>query len=230
MRKILCHHFILLFLYAGFFVPMNTYAEEKPNEFVYLKSWAPTIQEEVRYYTANNFIGRPIQGYLNPVCLLTKKAANALLSIQNTLSEKNLGLRVFDCYRPQMAVDDFFQWSQNPQDQKMKNAYYPHINKADLFTLNYIARRSGHTRGSTVDLTLVDLKTNEPLDMGTPFDFMDPLSHPSCRKITIKQFHNRMLLRRIMMTFGFSPLKTEWWHFTLKDEPYKNTYFNFPLA
>jgi D-alanyl-D-alanine dipeptidase len=228
MRRIFLCRFIL-FSYLTFFYIMNVHSEEKPNEFVYLKDWAQTIQEDVRYYTANNFIGRPILGYKKPVCLLTKKAARALLSIQNTLNEKNLGLRVFDCYRPQIAVEDFFQWSQDPKDQKMKEDYYPRMNKAHLFELNYIARHSSHTRGSTVDLTLVDLRTNETLDMGTPFDFMDPLSHPACRTITSKQFKNRMLLQTTMVKSGFVPIETEWWHFTLRDEPYKNTYFNFPV-
>lgn len=205
-------------------------AEEKPDEFVYLKDWAPTIQEEVVYYTANNFIGRPIPGYEKPVCLLTKKAASTLLSVQNMLNKQQLGLKVFDGYRPQMAVDDFFQWSQNLQDQKMKAHYYPRINKADLFERHYLARQSSHTRGSTVDLTIVDLRTNAPLDMGTSFDFLDPLSHPACRTITTKQFNNRMLLQSTMISFGFAPLETEWWHFTLQDEPYKHTYFNFPVA
>lgn len=220
---------LIILFYATFFYMMNSYAEEKPNDFVELKSWIPSIQEDVRYYTANNFIGRRIYGYKKPVCLLSKPAANALLAIQNTLNEKNLGLKVFDCYRPQMAVDDFFQWSQNLQDQKMKNEYYPRVNKAELFKLNYIARRSGHTRGSTVDLTIVDLRTNEALDMGTPFDFMDPLSHPSSHVILAEQVKNRMLLQTLMVKFGFAPLKTEWWHFTLRNEPYKNTYFNFPV-
>lgn len=228
MSKLVFHK-LILFFYLTLIYIMNIYADERPNEFVYLKKMNPTIQEEVRYYSANNFIGRPIQGYQKPVCILTKSAAMALLNVQSELKEKHLGLKVFDCYRPQMAVDDFSQWAHDPEDQKMKNAYYPHINKADLFKLNYLAFRSGHTRGSTVDLTIIDLHTNEPLDMGTPFDFMDPLSHPSCRLITSEQFKNRMLLQTLMIKFGFLPLKTEWWHFTLKNEPYPNTYFNFPV-
>lgn len=161
---------------------MNAYAEEKPKDFVYLKNWIPSIQEDVRYYTNNNFIGRPIPGYKKPVCILTKSAAHALLNIQKILSEKNLGLKVYDCYRPQMAVDAFVKWSQDPQDQVMKASYYPRIDKTELFQRNYIAYRSSHTRGSTVDLTIVDLNTDKSLDMGTPFDFMDPLSHPSCQR------------------------------------------------
>lgn len=128
-----------------------------------------------------------------------------------------------------MAVDQSVQWSQDSHDQAMKANYYPHIDKALLFKHNYIAYRSGHTRGSTVDLTIVDLNTHKSLDMGTSFDFMDPLSHPSCRTITSEQFKNRMLLQSLMKKAGFIPLKTEWWHFTLRNEPYKNTYFNFPV-
>lgn len=208
---------------------MKVYATDKSNDFVYVKDLIPSIQEDIRYYTNNNFIGRRIQGYEKPVCILTKSAAYALLKVQNTLSEKNLGIKVYDCYRPQMAVDDFFQWSQNPNDQTMKAEYYPHIDKSELFKHNYIAYRSGHTRGSTVDLTIIDLNTYKSLDMGTPFDFMDPLSHPSCRTITPEQFKNRMLLRTCMQKAGFIPLKTEWWHFTLSNEPYQTTYFNFPV-
>ncbi|MDQ8039690.1 MAG: M15 family metallopeptidase, partial [Rickettsiella sp.] len=152
-----------------------------------------------------------------------------LFKVQKILLEKNLGLKVYDCYRPQMAVDSFMKWSRDPQDQVMKASYYPRIDKANLFKQNYIAYRSGHTRGSTVDLTIVDLNINKSLDMGTPFDFMDPLSHPSCHTITVEQFNNRMLLRTLMQKAGFIPLSTEWWHFTLRNEPYKNTYFNFPV-
>jgi zinc D-Ala-D-Ala dipeptidase len=220
--------FVALF-FITFSYTMNAYTTDKPNDFIYLKTLIPTLHEEMRYYTANNFIGRPIRSYLKPVCILTKQAAKALLKVQTRLNKQNLGLKVFDCYRPQMAVDDFYQWSQNAQDQKMKKEYYPRIDKANLFDLNYIAQRSGHTRGSTVDLTIIDLASNTELDMGTPFDFMDPLSHPDNQEITQKQFQNRQLLSTVMQTFGFNPLKTEWWHFTLQDEPYKNTYFNFPV-
>jgi zinc D-Ala-D-Ala dipeptidase len=224
MEKISRKSFLLLIFFIA-----NSYAINTPNEFVYLQNFAPSIQQDLRYYSHNNFIGRPIAGYKKPVCILTKYAAAVLLKIQYELAEQGLGLKVFDCYRPQMAVDDFFHWSQDATDQKMKSAYYPHINKAELFKRNYIARRSGHTRGSTVDLTLVDLNTNKPLDMGTPFDFLDPLSHPANRAISREQFKNRILLRSVMLKFGFSPLKTEWWHFTLSNEPYKDTYFNFPV-
>lgn len=215
-----------LFFFLLVFMVMDVFAEEKPDNFVYVTEIIPNIKQDIRYFGNNNFVGRPIAGYKKPVCMLTNAAAQALLKVQSVLNKQNLGLLVYDCYRPQMAVNDFIQWSQN-SDQKMKEIFYPHINKSNLFKLNYIARRSGHTRGSTVDLTIVDLENNQALDMGTPFDYLDPLSHPDNRNITKEQFQNRMLLRSLMIKFGFRPIKTEWWHFTLQNEPYKNIYFNF---
>ena len=215
-----------IFLYLLVFIVMDVFSEEKPDNFVYVTQIIPNIKQDIRYFGNNNFVGRPITGYKKPVCILTSAATQALLKVQTALNKQNLGLLVYDCYRPQMAVDDFIQWSQNA-DKKTKNLFYPHIDKKNLFQLGYIARRSGHTRGSTVDLTLVDLASNQVLDMGTPFDYLDPLSHPDNRDITREQFKNRMLLRSLMIKSGFMPIKTEWWHFTLKNEPYKNTYFNF---
>ncbi|WP_339050894.1 M15 family metallopeptidase [Rickettsiella endosymbiont of Xylota segnis] len=206
---------------------MDVFAEEKSDNFVYVNEIIPNIKQDVRYFGKNNFVGRPINGYKKPVCILTNAAAQALLKVQTTLNKQNLGLLVYDCYRPQMAVNDFIVWGQNIEDQTTKNIFYPHIDKRELFKRNYIARRSSHTRGSTVDLTIVDLKNNQVLDMGTSFDYLDPLSHPDNRDITEEQFKNRMLLRSLMIKYGFIPIRTEWWHFTLKNEPYKNTYFNF---
>ncbi|WP_342220399.1 M15 family metallopeptidase [Rickettsiella endosymbiont of Miltochrista miniata] len=205
---------------------MDVFAEEKPDNFVYVTEIIPNIKQDMRYFGSNNFVGRPITGYKKPVCILSSAAAHALLKVQTELNKQNLGLLVYDCYRPQMAVDDFILWSQN-SDEKTKSLFYPHFDKKELFKRGYIARRSGHTRGSTVDLTIVDLASNQVLDMGTPFDYLDPLSHPDNRDITPEQFKNRMLLRSLMIKHGFMPIRTEWWHFTLKNEPYKNTYFNF---
>jgi D-alanyl-D-alanine dipeptidase len=209
------------------FIVLDIFADEKPDNFVYLTEIIPSLQQDIRYFSHNNFVGRPITGYKRPVCILTRSAAHALLKLQTALNKKNLGLLVYDCYRPQMAVNDFIQWSQQSEDQRMKGLFYPRIDKRKLFKLNYIAPRSGHTRGSTVDLTLINLQNNQALDMGTPFDYLDPLSHPDNRDVSREQFQNRMLLRTLMIQFGFRPIKTEWWHFTLSNEPYKNTYFNF---
>ncbi len=216
----------LIFFYLLGFMAMDVFAEEKPDNFVYVTAIISNIKQDIRYFGSNNFVGRPITGYKKPVCILSSAAAHALLKVQTALNEQNLGLLVYDCYRPQMAVNDFILWSQN-SDERTKSLFYPNIDKKELFKRGYIARRSGHTRGSTVDLTIVDLTSNQVLDMGTPFDYLDPLSHPDNRDITPEQFKNRMLLRSLMSKHGFMPIRTEWWHFTLKNEPYKNTYFNF---
>jgi|694.fasta_scaffold119511_2 D-alanyl-D-alanine dipeptidase len=203
-----------------------------PEGFVYLTEIDPTIIQDVKYFTSDNFLGRSVKGYESPTCILTQKTAIALSKIQCQLKSQSLGLKVFDCYRPQMAVDDFIVWSQDATDQKTKFRYYPNVNKADFFKLGYLGEKSGHTRGSTVDLTIIDLKTNKELDMGTHFDFMDELSHPFNYSVTLKQYQNRQLLNHIMSKNGFIPLvskDTEWWHFTLKKEPFPDTYFNFPV-
>jgi D-alanyl-D-alanine dipeptidase len=203
-----------------------------PKDFVYLKNIAPSIQQDIRYYTHHNFIGRRLPGYENPVCILTRTCAEVLLKIQNKLNQDGLGLKVFDGYRPQITVDEFIRWSTDIQYQKMKAEYYPNVNKADFFKLGYVGAKSGHSRGSTVDLTIIELKTNQELDMGIQFDFMDELSHPFNRSVTIKQYENRQLLNRVMSEYGFILLNkddTEWWHFTLKEEPFPDTYFTFPV-
>ncbi|EDP46642.1 M15 family metallopeptidase [Rickettsiella grylli] len=223
-------HFQLLFI--GFILLALTthriFGEEKQDDFVYARAIIPRLQQDIRYCGMHNFVGHPIDGYKRPVCILTRAAAQALLNVQIALNKKNLGLLVYDCYRPQRAVNEFIQWSQT-RDQRMKSRFYPRIDKSRLFQLNYIAPRSGHSRGSTVDLTILDLGTLDVLDMGTPFDYLDPLSHPNNRNITNAAFHNRMLLRQLMIQFGFRPLTTEWWHFTLNHEPYPHTYFNFDV-
>jgi len=206
---------------------LNSYAETQPQSFVHLSEIAPTIQQDMRYFTYNNFIGRPINGYQRPTCILTRDAAEALQKVQQTLQRQGLGLKVFDCYRPQRAVNQFVEWSKDIRDQKMKAEYYPRVNKAEFFKLGYVLEHSDHTRGSTVDLTIIDLATHKPLDMGTHFDFMDPRSHSLNHSVTQTQFKNRMRLRTAMHQFNFQPIDEEWWHFTLKNGPYKNTYFNF---
>lgn len=208
-------------------------AQMLPHGFIYLNDIAPSIQQDIRYATSNNFIGERLPGYESPVCILTEPTAHALLKIQQELNQQGLGLKVFDGYRPQRTVNEFIRWSNDSHDQKMKSEYYPNVNKADFFKLGYVAEKSGHTRGSTVDLTIIDLNTNQELDMGTPFDYMDVLSHPFNQSITAKQYQNRQLLNRMMSTHGFIPLNqqdTEWWHFTLRDELFPDTYFNFPVT
>lgn len=205
-----------------------------PAGFVYLKEVDSSIIQDVKYFTDDNFIGRPIKGYEAAECILTQEAAHALSKLQQQILPQHLSLKVYDCYRPQTAVNDFIAWSQDASDQKMKTDYYPNINKADFFKLGYVAENSGHTRGSTVDLTLVHLPGNngEPLEMamGTHFDFMDELSHPLNPNIHNDVRSNRLFLRSIMQKAGFEPVDNEWWHFTFKNEPYPDTYFNFPVA
>lgn len=197
------------------------------NGFVYLSNVDNSIIQDIRYFTKNNFIGKPITGYAAAQCMLTWQAAQALAEVQQQLKQQGLGLKVFDCYRPQRAVNEFIAWSRDYSDQKMKQQYYPHINKEDVFKLGYVAMRSGHTRGSTIDLTLVKLKNKQEINMGTHFDFLDETSHPLASDISQSAQQNRLYLQKVMEENGFAPLDTEWWHFTLKNEPYPDTYFDF---
>lgn len=187
----------------------------------------PSLVVEIRYAGNENFIGHPITGYEAPVCILTRDTVAALAGVQAKLSEFGLGLKAFDCYRPARAVADFAAWARNPADQKRKADYYPNVDKSRLFELGYIAERSGHSRGSTLDVTLVDLRSGEELDMGGPYDFFDPRSWPSETEVPPQARANRMLLQDVMIANGFRPLKEEWWHFTLNQEPYPDSYFDF---
>ena len=198
-----------------------------PKGFSYVSEIDATIKKELRYGTSNNFIGKPIDGYLKDSLIISTPAAKALKEIQTKLILSGLSLKIFDAYRPQQAVDHFVRWDKVMNDTLMKQLYYPDVQKSELFTLGFIASKSGHTRGSTVDLSIVDVKTNKELDMGSSYDFFGEKSHPFYKKITEAQMKNRMLLRTIMIKNGFIPYDNEWWHFTLKDEPYPTTYFNF---
>lgn len=201
-----------------------------PEGFVYVDEVIPSIKQELRYFGNNNFVGRPIQGYRANRVILTKSAASALRVVQEELSIFGLSILVFDAYRPQQAVDDFVTWSKDLSDTKTKSTYYPRVSKEILFAQGYIAERSGHSRGSTVDLTIVSKKAPfEPLDMGTGFDFFGPESWPNYAGISTQQRANRLLLQNIMVKHGFNPYPQEWWHFTLKNEPFPSTYFNFPV-
>ena len=195
----------------------------------FLSDEVQPIQTDVRYFSADNFVGEVITGYNAEKILMTLEAALALAAIQIELGERGLGLKVFDAYRPQQAVDDFARWAEDINDTSTKAEYYPNIAKQDLFSLGYIAAQSGHSRGSTVDLTLVELITGDELDMGAPWDFFDPISWSTSLEVSLPQKTNREILREIMLRYGFNPLREEWWHFTLDDEPFPDTYFDFPI-
>ncbi|MCB1649183.1 MAG: M15 family metallopeptidase [Pseudomonadales bacterium] len=204
-------------------------AQTRPDTFVSLQSVIPKLVLELRYFSHNNFIGRPIDGYRANIVYMTRPAALALKAVQDELASQGLGLKVFDAYRPQTAVNHFMRWAADSSDTLMKQQYYPSLNKDELFPGGYIAERSGHSRGSTVDLTLVRLADSQELDMGSPYDFFDEVSWPSDTSITEQQRSNRMTLREAMLKHGFRPLDTEWWHFTLEGEPYTDVYFDFPV-
>ena len=219
----------LFFVFLVIFINSQILAQELQESFTYLSRVDSTIQKELRYLTSNNFIGKPIRGYLKNKIILSTQAAEALKNVQKELFNSGLSLKVFDAYRPQQSVDHFTKWAGKIHDTLMKRDYYPTIEKSELFTLGYIASKSGHTRGSTVDLTIVDLETGKELDMGSPFDFFGEISHTFFEHISPFQKKNRMLLRSVMIKNEFIPYDKEWWHFTLKNEPYPDTYFNFPI-
>ena len=214
--------------------------------FVSLTEAVPDAILEIRYFSTYNFVGDRIDGYLAPTALLTHAAADSLRAVSDELMKQGYRLKIYDAYRPQEAVDHFVRWAANTKDTRMKYCFYPDLNKNVLFKQGYIAEKSGHTRGSTVDLTLFDMATGKELDMGGTFDWFGPESHPDfCgdpdtgiydakagRKrngITEQQFRNRLILRDAMLRHGFKPIDEEWWHFTLRNEPFPDTYFTFPV-
>lgn len=189
----------------------------------------PSIRADIRYVGSNNFVGTPVDGYEAAKCLLSRPAAEALASVQRDLAAEGLGLLVYDCYRPQRAVDHFVRWAADTTDLSTKAEFYPNVDKARLFAEGYIAERSGHSRGSTADLTLVSDDTAEPVDMGTPYDFFDPRSHTESSEVTDEQLANRLRLRDAMEAGRFQNYTAEWWHYTLRDEPYPDDYFDLPI-
>ena len=199
------------------------------SDFVLLSDYVPSIVQEIRYFSTYNFIGDRIDGYEQPVALITKEAARALKAVSNEINVKGYRLKIFDAYRPATAVKSFVLWGIEDLDQRMKPFFYPDLNKTELFELGYIASKSSHSRGSTVDLTLLDMSTGKEIDMGSPFDFFNEVSHPDYKGVTEEQYQNRMLLQKVMVKYGFEPIDCEWWHFTLEDEPYPDTYFEFPV-
>ena len=208
---------------------MKDYTQDASG-FVVLADHVPSIIQEIRYHSSYNFIGDRIDGYEEPVAFLTREAARALRSAANELLVKGYRLKVFDAYRPAVAVKHFVLWGIEDQDIRMKPYFYPDLEKQDLFARGYIAKQSSHSRGSAIDLTLLDMKTGQELDMGSSFDFFGEISHPDYTGITQEQFENRMTLQHTMVRNGFLPIDCEWWHFMLADEPYPDTYFNFPVA
>lgn len=204
--------------------------EMDSSDFVLLTDVVPDAILEIRYYSTYNFVGDRIDGYEQPVALLTKEAAEALKKVSDELKEKGYRLKIFDAYRPQKAVTNFVNWSKDIDDTRMKEYFYPELDKSVLFEQGYIDEKSGHSRGSTVDLTLFDMKTEKEVDMGGTFDYFGQLSHPDYKDITEEQYNNRMILRNAMLNNGFKPLAEEWWHFTLENEPFPDTYFQFPVS
>ena len=201
-----------------------------PSGFVLLSDYVPGVIQEIRYYSTYNFIGDRIDGYEEPCALLTIEAARALKAVSNEMLVQGCRLKVFDAYRPACAVKHFVLWGIEDQDVRMKPYFYPDLEKQALFAEGYIAKLSSHSRGSTVDLTFLDMKTGKEVDMGSPFDLFSPVSHPDYRGVTEEQYANRMNLRRVMVRNGFLPIDCEWWHFTLEKEPYPDTYFEFPVS
>ena len=197
-----------------------------PDGFVYINDIDSSIKIDLRYSTLNNFTGKIIDGYKSNNAIISIQAAKALSQVQTDLLTRNLSLKIFDAYRPQMAVNYFINWSEDLSDTINKSLYYPKIEKSQLFPLGFIAEKSGHSRGSTVDLTIIDIKTNNELDMGTPYDFFGAESATNFINITDKQKSNRLLLLETMTRNGFENYSKEWWHYTLKEEPF-NDYFNF---
>ena len=205
-------------------------AELDTSGFVLLADYIPSVIQEIRYYSTFNFIGDRIDGYEEPCAVITKEAARALKKVSNEMIVKGYRLKIFDAYRPAKAVRHFVLWGIEDLDLRMKPFFYPDLEKQELFRQGYIAKMSSHSRGSTVDLTLFDMKTGKELDMGSPFDLFSDISHPDSKKVTDEQHHNRMILQKAMVRNGFVPIGCEWWHFTLADEPYPETYFDFPVS
>lgn len=202
---------------------------DRPALFVDVAALVPGAIFDVRYFGADNFVGTRVDGYGAARCLLTRPAAEALAQVARAARDKGFGLRIFDCYRPARAVAHFARWAADLSDETTKPAYYPDVAKADLFAEGYIAARSGHSRGSTLDLTLFDLASGRDVDMGTPFDLFSPRSWPASPFVTAAQRANREQLAALMAGQGFQPFDKEWWHFTLTGEPFPDTYFDFPI-
>jgi D-alanyl-D-alanine dipeptidase len=223
-NKTLIYFICLAFLVFGF-----NQKQELPEGFVYAKTVIPDLDVELRYYTSNNFVGDTIDGYKANRLIITKGAAEKLKLVQDELQQHNLCLKVYDGYRPQRAVNHFIRWARDLNDTINKQQFYPEVNKRNLFKAGYIASRSGHSRGSTIDLTITNGETGEPLDMGSPYDFFGEQSWVDYNSITEEQKKNRQLLQTVMLKHNFRNYPKEWWHFTLRWEPFPKTYFDFEV-
>jgi len=205
------------------------------SDFVEVTEVVPDVILEIRYYSTYNFVGARIDGYHRPLALMTRRAADSLRAVSDDLKARGYRLKIWDAYRPQQAVNHFIRWAENLQDTAMKTVFYPMVDKSRLFDEGYIYARSSHSRGSTVDLTLIDASTGKELDMGSPFDWFGIESHPDYEGPAWGQTGsgdwqaNRLVLRDAMLRHGFLGIDSEWWHFTLSDEPYPDTYFDFPI-
>ena len=209
-----------------YFIHYSAAKAQIPSSFIYIKSVIPSITVDLKYFSKNNFVGEKINGYHVNRAIITKEAALVLQNVQQDLNHFGYGLKIFDAYRPQMAVDHFAKWARN-NNRKMKNIHYPNVKKRNLFKEGYLASKSGHSRGSTVDLTIIDKSTGIELDMGTIYDFFGKESWVDYEGLNTNQKQNRFLLQSVMQRYGFKPLKEEWWHFTLHNEPFSDQYFNF---
>ncbi|MHB8108946.1 MAG: M15 family metallopeptidase [Syntrophorhabdaceae bacterium] len=243
---------LLATAFLCFPIPSHS-ADLFPEKFVDIQKFIPGVVADIRYFTPHNFVGEPIDGYKSPKCLITVQAARALRKVQDDLEPFSLSLKIYDCYRPQRAVNHFVRWAGDIRDTRTKTEFYPTIDKTRLFADGYIAERSGHSRGSTVDLTIVPLPVpaqeafrpgqelfpcflpaaqrfrDNSIDMGTGFDCFHTLSHTASPDIDAKQRANRAMLKKLMEKHGFVSYDKEWWHFTLKNEPFPDTYFDFVI-
>ncbi|WP_026662921.1 M15 family metallopeptidase [Butyrivibrio proteoclasticus] len=199
------------------------------SDFVNIADVASDVIYEIRYYSSYNFIGDRIDGYEAPVALLTLEAARALKRASDAFLREGFRIKIYDAFRPQRAVDHFVRWAGDLSDHRMKDIFYPNVDKDKLFALGFIAEHSGHSRGSTVDITLFDMAKGCDADMGGYFDLFGEASKSDYDKVTRTQRHNRLLLKDIMTKNGFTSYSEEWWHFTLQDEPFPDTYFDFPV-
>jgi zinc D-Ala-D-Ala dipeptidase len=229
MKRSISVSFGLFFLFLSLTISAQTPKNPLPDGFVYLEQVIPDVSLDLRYFSDNNFVGQPVDGYLAPRGIISQKSAEALKKVQEELKPFRLGLKVYDAYRPQRAVNHFIRWAKNLQDTRTKKNYYPMVAKEDLFRLGYIADKSSHSRGSTVDLTIVNLDDKKEIDMGSGFDWFGLESWPDNPTVLPDLRAHRLLLQTLMKKHGFAPYPQEWWHFTLRDEPFPETYFDFPV-